>query len=422
MSPVLKRLYSQYLHQVTKSIPPVGNIALYRRLVADHMLLNTEYSLLGQQIRAQLLAQHTTNPQRVLNHIKAAIYLGQILELIYSEYLNVPREVIRLQRQRLLYAEILHELNVELHLDKIEQDETNLSQKVRLHTIEINMYRLLLTRSKRALDVIATLKHSAPWYRDMMRQVDKYTAPYIPHITWFFYVPRLITNLSVLLKHMIPGTWMKTYERELPSKDRFQAQLQRRWFELANDLPWVTIGVLNCFVLTGPLAVYGIYLSIVFFIYDALVSLLRYSLEMERLYRLKNFYLDLPLDDNSNNGEDQRELLKALNEQIKFDTLRLGMHLFTTTVIAVAMFCGAPFLAGFPMIPLAGALALVIVCLINFAMLPILEHRRPQDMIEKPAEGWRQLGFFSARTSQRLQLKNEGGEEIELMESRVFSF
>ncbi|MGC1183111.1 hypothetical protein [Legionella sp.] len=433
MNPVLKRLQETLFDQAIGFDDPNSlNMTLsvrnrfYRKIVCSHLILHSEYNLLGQQIRANLLSPHPVKEEHIVEQLIAARLLATLLEYVYQYYLIVPREVECLRRQQQLYCELLNEIDVTLvdftvlhsvhgkqpsmelcyklftqlkKINAIFPEEkvhvgASFSQQVRVQTININLYRLLFIRSKRLLDLISTLSFSADWYHRVISNLDKYTDPFLRHVAWFFYVPRLITNLFLLLKHTLIGPWMKQEERMLSWNIRFQGQMLRRWFELGNDLAWVGVGIVNSFILTGVLAQIGIYLSIAFFGFDVAMSSVRTYIELNRLAELRKKYRSMITTENKDEID---QFLGLLDKQFNFELLRLGSHVMSTLGIFLSMCCAAPLVATYPIIPLVGATCLVLICFINFALVPIIAHKRPKDIIEIPSGGVKKLSFFAKR-------------------------
>lgn len=390
MTPVIKRLKENFFNQSSDQevlellrSPETIRPDIYHKMVSSHLVITIEYSLLSQQIRSQVLSEKFLKEEQ----IRSALLLAGLLEHIYHHYLIVPREVRRLREQQELYRSVL---GLRASTDPVD-DSLPFSQEVRNRTIQVNLYRLFFIRTKRFLDLIARLDTSASWYRTIIRSLDKYTDPVLPHLMWLFFLPRLLVNISLLIKHTVPGPWMTSdKEKSLKFFVRFQAQLQRRWFELANDLAWISVNIINCFVLIGLLAPVAAYLGIAFFGYDILLSIGRTYIELKRLYDLQKYYQNLR--GNAENKEEIQDHLDVLKRQINFEKLRLSTHILSTTGIFLAMCCLAPFFAGNPIIPLIGASILLLICLINFALVPIINHYRPKDTIPP---GIKKLGFFA---------------------------
>lgn len=385
----------------SESIQELG-VDFYREIIPSHLILNMEYSLLGQQIRINLLGERLVPKQQLVEQLISAIFLAELLEEVYKNYLIVPREVERLRTQKKLYREILIELKhpPPKPCDKNEPITvgSSLSQQVRQRTLDVNLYRLLLVRSKRALDLIAALDCSADWYRHIMRDLGRCTDPFLPHLAFLFYAPRLAVNLGLLMKHLLPGSWMEQPEKDLGWQVRLQSQLLRRWFELGNDIAWVGLGYVNGYLLTGAYAPVAAYLSIAFFGYDVALAAIRAYIELNRVYEMRRQYQQMfDCIENEAEREEISQQLRVLNQQINFELLRFISHVTTTTGIFLAMGCGAPFFATTPAIALAGAICLVVICLINFALVPVINQQRPRDIIEIPEGGIKKLGFFATK-------------------------
>jgi hypothetical protein len=378
---------------------------VYQNLVKSHVVLSMEYSLLGQQIcanlaktRAVLLADQESEERQMVEQLMSAILLAELLEQVYTHYLNVPREVERMQVQQKLYRKILKEIRPELPEPIKSQVNVgaSFSHRLRMRTLDINLFRLLFVRSKRVLDLIANLDGSAHWYRHIIADLDKHTDPFLPYIG-LFYLPRLTVNLFLLMKHSLPGPWMSKEEQDVGFAVRFQGQLLRRWFELGNDLAWVALGAVNGFVLLGTLAPVGVYLSIAVFGFDVAMSAGRAYIELNRLRTLRKEYEEILA--KAENPAEIKQLIKILDDQIKFEILRFGSHVMTTSLIFFAMCCSAPIFAANPVIPLVGAVCLIVICFLNFALVPIINHYRPQDMVPvtEDRNEIRKLGFFASQ-------------------------
>ncbi|MBI2786468.1 MAG: hypothetical protein HYX60_09290, partial [Legionella longbeachae] len=376
----------------TKKIKNLGP-EFYRKIMPFHLVLNLEYSLLCGQIRNKFLSKQSINQKEIVDQLIAALILAEFLEHIYQCYLIVPREVVRLQQQR----EQLNKVIQIFHSNQIKQISAvpSFTQYVRTTTINVNMYRLLLIRSKRALDLIALFNTSSEAYLKFVKVLDKLTDPILAHLAWCFYLPRLFVNLSLMIKHIVPGFWMDNEERSLGWSVRFKAQMQRRWFELGNDLAWVSVGLINCFILTGALAPIATYLTISCFFYDVILAAARAYIELNRLYELQKQYKKMSLQSTNTEEKKQAEdYLKAIDNQLNFELLRLGSHVTNTIAVFLSMCCAAPLFAAFPIIPLMGAILLVSICFINFGLVETINKSRPKDEFKIPSNITK-LGIFS---------------------------
>ena len=403
----------------TESIKKLGP-DFYNKVVPLHLVMNLEYSLLGQQLRAKFLSQQQIDREELQEQLIAALMLAELLEHIYEHYLIIPREVRRLRQQQNLYRELLAGLIENFPKNPKEVEEVpSLTQEVRNMTVETNLYRLLFTRSKRALDFI-TLIAQSDGYLNFVRIMDKALDPIIAYLAWIFFLPRLLVNLFVVIKHTVHGWWMDDdTEGSLDWTARFNAQIKRRWFELGNDIVWFSAGFLNCFYLVGALAPFAFYVSFAAFAIDIILSLTRTFIELSRLYELRAQYAAMLNEPHSAKEEKQiNEQLDTIDKQIAFEQYRLVSHLITTVAIFLAICCALPIFAANPIIPVVGAICLAMICVINFALTEEIAESRPVDTIER-APALAKLGFFSKKqaTPARLELLSEEEEDMTLDDS-----
>ena len=428
MTPLIRHLQETFPEL---SLPQVGQIPMYwafserikslgpdfyRKVVPLHLVLNLEYSLLGQQLRAKFLSKQAIDIEELKEQLFAALIMAELLEEIYKHYLIIPREVTRLRQQQNLYRELLGLIGAPSLRPKKVDENTSFTQQIRNTTIEINLYRLLLIRSKRALDLMAQLKTSSESYRHFVKIMDNFADPILAHLSWFFYLPRLLVNLFVVIKHTVPGWWMDDKEYALGWSVRLSAQIKRRWFELGNDIAWVSAGLINCFILTGALAPFGIYVSLAVFAFDVIMAMTRAYIELSRLSELRSQYMTML--STSTDEKEQREIrahIKAIDNQMDFERYRLGSHVTTTTLIFLAMCCALPMFAANPIIPLIAAICLVTICFINFAIAEQVNKSRPQDTIDRSA-ALAKLGFFNKKgePSVALDVKHDEEDDLQL--------
>lgn len=410
MSPVIRHLHDSFLEfpladdrsssewTFSERIKNLGP-DFYSKVMSNHRLLNLEYNVLCQQLRTNLFATQD-NKDQIINQLISALMLAELLEHLHLYYLNVPREVQRFRQHRTVYMELLASCGVYSFPSNLPEANAiqvglSLAQRIRETTVDKNWYRLLIVRMKRLLDLINLVGTNSEGFRKLVVHMDKYMNPVLPYLAWCFLLPRLITNLVLTLKHTIPGRWMSEEEKSIGWKMRLQTQIQRRWFELGNDIVWVAIGLINCFILTGVLAPAGMYLTVAFFGYDLLLAGLRAYIELKRLFGLQKQYTALILGEG--NEENKKELMAfqdQLTHRIHFEKLRLGINVTVAAALFIAMCFAIPAFVLNPIIPLIGAIWLVAVSLVSFILTKVLEQHRPKDTIEKPS-GVVGLGFFS---------------------------
>jgi len=381
LNPALKKLDSNtMIWQLSEELPR-QNIEFFRKGILRHSLLTLEYSVLCTQLMHDY--QQGMDEEHFTNHLVCALMMAEYLTYLYRFYLNVPREVERLQTEQKVYRSLLEKRGyVFSALDFVEIEADSFSQRVRSLTIMFNVPRLFSGRIKRVLEMSAPFVRHMDTYSHFIKDLNKVAKPFFGYMAWIFFLPRLLVNLFLLLKHLIPGSWwMDEKEIKLGWLYRLQAQLQRRWFELANDSVWLVAGLLACFVWTGPLAVIGVYINAVLYVYDVGTAAVRAAIEINRLKKLAEEYELMYHNANEDDRKQIANFQKHLARRIAYEQKKLLLSVINTSVLAIAIMTTLPFAAVNPLIPLIGAVALVLITILAFAALKWLESQKPIDKI-----------------------------------------
>lgn len=379
----------------------------YRELVLFHPILMLEYSVTCSQLADKLSNSKPISRQQITKDLEAALLLAQLMEHLHKAYLNVPREVLRLRRHQVIYKELLEKIagysfNVS---PMIEEDLAlevglSLSQYIRDTTAFANPFRLFVTRGKRFLNFLNLVVTSSVLLKDFMELFDKFGNPVLAYVSWLFFIPRLATNLFLLIKHLAPGSWMSEEEQSLGWWVRLQVQLQRRWFELFNDKLWFTLGILSCFVLIGTLAPTGAYFAVAAFALDIAYASIRALIELKRTYQAQTDYTKMYnqacTDGNHEKAQEIQDYQIFLAKRIKFEQMRLGLSVATTVGIFLAMCLAIPVLAVNPIFPLVGAALLMVIWIANYILTQKLENYRPNDAIAMPTN-LTKFGIFTPK-------------------------
>lgn len=414
MTPVIKHLRTLYPELPSLGEHPSLNWTFtdkvkkmgpefYSKIVPIHPILNIEYSILCHQLRHNFSFPERIRQDQVIEQLTAALMMAELLEQLNLHYLDVPREVARLRRQQHVYRSILVELTGESYLAKdlrvLADVEVGLSltQQIRENTAWFNWFRLLLTRGKRVLNFLDLVGTGSESYRRFMFLVDLYTNPVFAYLAWVFFIPRFTANIFLVAKHTLPF-WLDEEELALGWRVRLLGQLQRRWFELGNDSVWVTVGLLNCFVFVGPLAAFGVYFTLFAFAFDVANTSFRAYLELNRLYKMHAEYTELY---HQEQDPEARQAIKDYQNFIKhrvgFEQLRLGLTVAGAIAVFIAMSLAVPAAVVFnPLMPLVGAILLILIWTATFTLTLALEHYRPNDNVEKPAK-LSKIGFFAPK-------------------------
>lgn len=396
---------SKHLHTIFPELPSVCAVSakswsfdaavkalprdFYSRVLPLHPVLNLEYSVLCNQLREELLNPKLVFDVAFIARLESALMLAELLEHIHFYYLDVPREVERLRQQQQVVRTLLGRVGysfVATHKEPIKES-WDLSLKVRNNTVFYHVYRILTTRSKRLLDLLNTVLIQVEPYNFFVTYLDRYTNPFFTHLSWFFNLPRLLVHSFLLFKHLVPGEWMSKEEQSLAWYPRFIAQIQRRWFELGNDVVWVGAGIANAFILIGILSPVAYYVSLTAFIFDVLNAAARAYVELSRLDVLHKSYTSMLASATS---DEERQAIASylvhLDKRITFERCRHALHTANMTLTCIFMVFAAPALALNPMLIVISAVILLLIWLANFILAQILEAYRPVDALVLPAQ------------------------------------
>lgn len=310
-------------------------------LVIQHAKINIEYSVLCSKIACEWPSQ-TADVKKQM--IEDALQTAQLLEIIYRDYLDVPREVDRLKKEQMLMRAWLNRESLLQHEDA---NTLYVSKWIRENTSYVNLPRLFAVRTRRLLMAIVPLTNAASAYHQSMQAIDQYAAPFFLHLAWLYFIPRITDNLVMILKHTIEHDGMTDEEKALGWQTRLWIQLQTRWPDLSNDLPWMIANCFSCFVLVGPLLPYNSILSICMQFYEIAQSYCIYHVEMNHLQQQRADYINAR-DENPEDSEEYRALdayIQHLNKRIDYEGDRLFIPVINTTVLLLAIILAAPIFA-----------------------------------------------------------------------------
>ena len=376
-----------------------NDIDFFRYFVKNHQLLSIEYSIHCTTLAHDLLHKDKINDKaEVTRQIEEALKLAELLEHIYRYYLNVPSQVARFRGEQDNYREVLVTQGYQfLSNDPNDNLDPSVSKAIRDITGTVNVPRNFITRLRRLLVTTTLIARDFDGYRRWIGIMDDVTRPIFAYAAWAFFSPRALTNLFLTGKHVIPGSWMSDQEKSLGWSTRFRAQMERRWFELGNDIAWMTLGLLNCFVLTGVLAPIGFYGSAVLLAYDVVLACFRAYLEISRLQKLEADYHEILAEPDLStvDREQTANYLIYLQQRISYEQKRLYVQVINTSILLLAFSLAFPIFAFNPVIPLIGATIAVLATIACYCAVKWVEKQKPVDKVTplmmhsffKPSDG-----------------------------------
>ncbi len=358
-----------------KRSPHTDSTTIVAHLAPHYILLSTELTLLTNQLHAfytrqEQLLEDKTIQQVIKEKLITALLLSDLLSAI-TPFRNQRKQKDN-QNQRQLYIKLL-ENNFGYFYNQQPltplTDASWLDLIINKYTIESNWYKILLNRVIRLLNAIKIfLQESADFYQ-FIAKVDQGTRLFLVHLTWVFPLPRFASKLFWLGKYTF-GFGLSEEERKLGWWLRFKMQGQQCWFELGNDGILVVIGLINCLVLTGVLAPFASYLVFGGLVFDVFNAALRAYIELDRLYELKA-------------ACHQRHDQHLINERIRFERWRFINHVGGTVAIVIGAMIALPVFAVHPLMPLVGAVFLMLTWLVNFIVAKKLEAYRPPELTQE---------------------------------------
>lgn len=367
-------------------------------LVRIHQLLQIEYNVHCVHL-AHSFADKSQQPNLTEDELNilteqlvAALAMAELLAHIYHYYLDVPYEVLTLQNEQKHYRNLLRLRGYDFpNTGKLENDPTeSFVRSVRETTAKYNWLRLFTIRIRRVFITLLPFIKDWKYLTGMINGIDIVLGPTLNYVAWVFYVPRLMFNLLVLLKHFYPTEWvgMGAKEKDLDWLFRVEIHFQRRWFFLGNDTAWFIGGILGCFVLTGILAPVAMYVSISIFFFDIIMASLRASIEMRRMNEIREQYINIA-DNLRSSGASQAEIeeieeyQRQLEESFSTEQQRLILAIICTSTLFLAMCLTVPALASMPIIPLISAIMVITITLISFIATNWINEFAPKKNVEK---------------------------------------
>lgn len=162
-------------------------------------MLDLQYSVLCTQL-VHNYTRANYNQEQLKEELITALMLSELLAHLYQYYLNVPREVTRLQNEQKIYRQLLQQAGIKFpDISPLDiESSNNLTQKVRGNVKKVNWPRLIIIRSKRVLDTIVPVAKEFELFCESMKTFNKYANPFFAYLGWVFFIPRLSTNLLLV--------------------------------------------------------------------------------------------------------------------------------------------------------------------------------------------------------------------------------
>jgi hypothetical protein len=371
-------------------------------LVRHYAQINIEYNVLCSQIAIELTAGESATKLRT--QIEEALRIAELLETLYKSYLDIPRELHRVQKeQRLLRLWLaLSPKQIDTALSPVYT-----SKLIRESTSNLNLYRLFSVRLRRLLMAITPLTNTTSTYYRSMKQVDKFAGPFFSHLAWLYFIPRISINLAMCFKHTFEHNDMSNEEKGIDWTTRLKIQLFARWPDLLNDIPWLIANAVSCFLFIGAYAPYGIVLSICMQFYEVAQAVGQHYIEIQHLQEQCAEYANLrdACEKNSEEYKNFDTFIKHFEQRIDYESKRLLIPIVNASVLLVAIIFAAPVFS--PGFAVAGGVIAVLITIISYLAKKELEKHKPASnlfqLIEKSSPNSAlpsQTGLFSKTSTE----------------------
>ncbi len=288
--------------------------------------------------------------------------------------------------------------------------QTSFSNILRRLTRQTNFWRLFLIRLKRFFDVMTPLVKSIQIYQELIKNIDLVN-PILSYVAWVFYVPRLLTNSYLLLRNTLPGDWMTHEQKELGWLYRLKAEWAKRWSELLNDSVWAGVGLINCFILSGPQAML---LTVGLYSFDVAMALMNRHYQLSKHARLlekvkeqeksytdilsqirRKEITDISEEKIKHSIESLQSYQDSLNEWIVFEEAEVRLSLQVSAGLMFGMGLSAlPLIFSLGSYLSLGLPPLAALCVLGVCVGQYIKSQQVEQL--KPKMGIEQLGNISA--------------------------
>lgn len=333
-----------------------------------------------------------------------ALMLAEILQYQYRYYLGVKREAeyfqIQSQSLRIMLKNLGYIFPERDFANPQQLSEWYISTTINKKTNQGNLLRQIVQRSRNFVVKLDRLVNSTAT-NSTIDKIDHTVSPIIKFYMLLLFIPRTVSNLWILGKHVLPGAWMEEKERSLGWQDRLHIQLKRRGFQLGDDLVWFVVNVSICFITVGPLSHWAMPMLMGQQIIEVFCRAAKAIVEVAPLIELRNHYLSLlKKNDLDKSGKlEIKHYLAYLDNRIDHEIKNLTLSVINSTTILVLTMLALSLFSAYPLIPIISSGMIVAVTLIYYALTKNMNHNPPykHHAIENKAK---QLGLFSVTDHQ----------------------
>lgn len=401
MSIILNRLKQSFdilieSHQSNLTIGPyLNSLSAGKRaeLVSHHAQLNIEYDILCSKIAYAL--ETNADVFELREQMKEALKTAVLLEIIYRDYLNTPREKDRLKREQQALLQWLH---LDPNEPETLKEKTYFEQWIRDYTNYFNLPRVCMVRFRKLILALAPFIESESLYNQTLQPVDHYMAMFLTNLACFYFLPRLIDNIAMTVKHTFEYRGMTDEEKALGWKNRLSIQLNLRWVELTSDLLWLIDNIMSMAILVGPLLPFNILFSMCMQLIDITQACIQKNVVINGLYQQRDEYIKCrdALCHDANEYEQMNDFIEHLDKRIHYESNMSLIPIINSTILLCALILAIPTLA--PGCAVASGIIAVSVTVGSYYGKQHIEAQKPPNNLFNLLESTpSHTGFFSRR-------------------------
>ena len=370
------------------------NFQAAKEFVFEQAVLSYEYAVCCTRI-AELLQEKPSQYEQLKPLVLQAKESASMLLILYEDYIYVPREIIRLRRELVLYNQFLKQFDdkhTELASQVSKVSDPYIPKLVNDLTGSWNYTRLFTYRSRNLILNLRILASEQSHYHRVVSSIHSNSAIYFSYISWLYFIPRTCCNIYAILRDTLFGNGTHDNGQSFSWQTRLYFSWSQRWFQLGRDPSRIISGLINCFVLTGYLAAYSALTSVAIQIYDVAWGAYKLYEELKSIDALMARYEERlknsPTPDEKQHLQDNIRHLKSIR-QYTVDRLSFDVYIDLALLAAAVLMLpgiGLPFFS-----PVIGAAIAVTLMLYNKSTVQAIEQHKPSQDVSLLGE----LGLFS---------------------------
>ncbi len=394
-----------HIGSILKKPQPVDLSSLtpedYEILVGYIASIRHNYLALRNSLDDQL--KQPTLSDVLAQKICEAHELAQVLINCYKRYLQLPAQSNTYSTDLVMYDRLLVEI-AKIADDNVDEPvKTQMPRRFLIQYIEsnlphpesnaawtwvaatwllwsqsLNLIRLLIGRLRNLFRFLCLVIAAGSTYVSCFGVIDAYVGPFLGHLGWVFFLPRLIIEGAKKTYHVFFPYGPE--EKSLKWYTRLAVHVKENWFDLMVWMSWCICGLVVCFVLfSNPIAIGFLLFSVQ--ASELFINIMRSYIEYQRFHDLNSIYTGTDTAEANSDISTHLEYLKQRRQaeyiDLFYNVISNGLFLLAVGLMmpAIALFC--------PALPIIGA---VLSVLVTLACIYYIKIHRPAQLHNPFAE------------------------------------